>query len=116
MRATPIEDSDLDHHHGLLLAVRAEQECALPLRRLAHAHHTNMIPSVKWWRAKSAPQTAGRADWFDENRAFPGFVVSMEPCKGNVRLFRDLDAFRAHDGSFSIDLPQKSVEEVLAPS
>jgi hypothetical protein len=34
---------------------------------------------------------------------------------GNVRLFRDLDSFMTHDGSFSIGLPQKSLEEVLAP-
>jgi len=42
-------------------------------------------------------------------------VVTIDPCKGNVRLFRDLDAFRTHNGSFSIDLPQKWLEEVLAP-
>src|SRR6266576_1568487 len=75
-----------------------------------------MIPEVKWWRAKSAPaQTASRAEWFDESKAFPGFVVTIEQCKGNVRLFRDLDAFRTHDGSFSIDLAQKWLEEVEAP-
>ena len=75
-----------------------------------------MIPTVKWWRAKSAPaQTTGRAEWFDENKVFPGFVVTIESCKGNVRLFRDLDAFRTHNGSFSIDLPKKWLEEVLAP-
>jgi hypothetical protein len=75
-----------------------------------------MIPEVKWWRARSAPsETASRAEWFDEQKAFPGFVVPVEPCKGNVRLFRDLDAFMKHDGSCSIDLAQKWVEEVVAP-
>jgi hypothetical protein len=75
-----------------------------------------MIPQVKWWRAKSAPpQTASRAEWFDENTAFPGFVVTIDKCKGNVRLFRDLAAFRTHDGTFSIDLAQKWLEEVAAP-
>ncbi|HKW08844.1 MAG TPA: hypothetical protein VJO33_00605 [Gemmatimonadaceae bacterium] len=75
-----------------------------------------MKPAVKWWRAKSAPsQPASRAEWFDENKAFPGFVVTIESCKGNVRLFRDLDAFMTHNGSFSIDLPQKWLEEVVAP-
>lgn len=76
----------------------------------------NMLPEVKWWRAKSAPaQTASRAEWFDENKAFPGFVVTIAERTGNVRLFRDLDAFKTHDGSFSIDLPQKWLEEVVAP-
>jgi len=74
-----------------------------------------MTPEIKWWRTKSAPPQAGsHAEWFEENKPFPGFVVTIDPCKGNVRLFRDLDAFRTHNGSFSIDLPQKWLEEVPA--
>jgi hypothetical protein len=72
-----------------------------------------MIPQVKWWRAKTSPVLGpGRADWFQHENAYPGFVVSQPPCKGNVRLFRDLDAFRTHDGSFSVDLPRESLDEV----
>ena len=72
-----------------------------------------MIPQVKWWRAKAAPALgSGRADWFDHVNAYPGFVVSQPPCAGNVRLFRDLDAFKSHDGSFSVDLPLSSLDEV----
>lgn len=75
-----------------------------------------MIPAVKWWRAKAAPpQTSSRAEWFDENKAFPGFVVALDHRTENVRLFRDLDAFMTHNGSFSLDLPQKWLEEVVAP-
>lgn len=76
-----------------------------------------MIPEVKWWRVKSAPSSASnRADWFDETKAFPGFVVVNQPqCNGNVRVFRDLDAFREHNGSFSVDLPLNALEEVHAP-
>jgi hypothetical protein len=72
-----------------------------------------MIPQVKWWRAKSAPVLGpGRADWFQQQNTYPGFVVSQPPCAGNVRLFRDLDAFKSHDGSFSVDLPRESLDEV----
>jgi len=72
-----------------------------------------MIPQVKWWRAKGSPMLGpGRADWFEQQNAYPGFVVSQPPSKGNVRLFRDLDAFKSHDGSFSVDLPLAWLEEV----
>src|SRR5215471_14518992 len=61
----------------------------------------SMIPQVKWWRAKALPALGpGRADWFAQQNAYPGFVVSQPPNKGIVRLFRDLDAFKSHDGSF----------------
>ena len=73
-----------------------------------------MIPQVKWWRAKTSPVLGpGRADWFVHPNAYPGFVVSQPP-SGNVRLFRDLDAFKSHDGSFSVDLPLESLDQVEA--
>jgi hypothetical protein len=72
-----------------------------------------MIPQVRWWRAKDSPDaTAGCAEWFDQTQAYPGFVLTLPKFEGNVRVFRDLAAFESHDGSSSMDLPHKILDEV----
>jgi hypothetical protein len=70
-----------------------------------------MVPNVRWWRAKPTPTDCGRAAWFDPDASYPGFVLPT-PFKGNVRVFRDIQAFMTHDGSFSMDLPQNVLDEV----
>lgn len=74
-----------------------------------------MIPKVRWWRAKPTPPDCGRPPWFDPATPYPGFVLP-EHFKGNVRVFRDIQAFMAHDGAFSMDLPQSVLDEVAAPA
>lgn len=74
-----------------------------------------MIPKVRWWRAKPTPSGFGRAAWFDPAASYPGFVLPQR-CKGNVRVFRDIQAFMTHDGSFSMDLPESVLDEVAAPA
>ena len=72
-----------------------------------------MIPQVRWWRAKTSPEEMGGcAEWFDQTQAYPGFVLPLPRFKGNVRVFRDLDAFASHDGSSSMDLPRRILDEV----
>jgi hypothetical protein len=74
-----------------------------------------MIPKVRWWRAKPAGELCSAATWFDARLSYPGFLVRHGRCDGNVRLFRDLHAFRAHDGAYSMDLPLTSLDEVTEP-
>jgi hypothetical protein len=72
-----------------------------------------MLPQVKWWRAKTSTSLGpGRAEWFEQTNTYPGFVVTQPASEGSVRLFRDLDAFKLHDGSFSVDLPLDWLDEV----
>jgi hypothetical protein len=75
-----------------------------------------MIPKVRWWRVKPSGTLGTPAAWFDARLTYPGFVVHDARCDENVRVFRDLPAFTAHDGSFSIDLPLRSVDEVSEPA
>ena len=72
-----------------------------------------MLPSVKWWRAKTETTLdPRRAAWFEQANAYPGFVVMQSKPNSCVRLFRDLEAFKSHDGSYSVDLPLDSLDEV----
>ena len=88
---------------GLLLAQRS---------RTSHSGNP-MLPQVKWWRAKATTLfEPGRADWLEPTNSYPGFVVTQPASPDNVRLFRDLDAFKLHDGAYSVDLPLDSVDEV----
>jgi hypothetical protein len=68
---------------------------------------------VRWWRAKALPDaTEGCAEWFDQTQAYPGFVLTPPQFAGNVRVFRNLAAFEKHDGSSSMDLPSRILDEV----
>jgi hypothetical protein len=74
-----------------------------------------MLPEVKWWRAKTTTSAERRADWFDQTQTYPGFILRQQ-FAGNVRVFRDLDAFKTCDGSFSVDLPVGNLDEVQPPA
>jgi hypothetical protein len=75
-----------------------------------------MIPKVRWWRVKPSRELCSLAEWFDTRQSYPGFVVHDARCAENVRVFRDVPAFTTHDGSFSMDLPLTSLDEVAEPA
>jgi len=75
-----------------------------------------MLPQVRWWRTKPTRVVGVRPGWFEPGTSYPGFIVQDRACRGNVRVFRDLQAFTAYDGSFSMDIPLTTLDEVPAPA
>ena len=83
--------------------------------RNARSWYTQMLPPVKWWRLRPTAGGLGYAGWFDPTQSYPGFQLRDRRFRGNVRVFRDLAAFAAHDGALSMDLSPTVLDEVLEP-